>query len=76
LSGAKKDRGFVVLDHEPFAKAPKTSIDCAVMERTNKAMVLTAGVGWSDVGDWSAVWGLSPRDATGNSLRGRAVAIV
>ena len=75
VSAAKKDLGFVVLDHESFAKAPKTSIDYAVMERTDRAVVLTADVGWSDVGEWSAVWRLSPRDANGNALRGRAVAI-
>ena len=72
---ANKDLGFVVLDHDSFARAPKTSIDYAVMERTDKAAVLTADVGWSDVGEWSAVWRLSPRDANGNSFRGRAVAI-
>jgi mannose-1-phosphate guanylyltransferase / mannose-6-phosphate isomerase len=75
VSAAKKDLGFVVLDHDSFAGAPKTSIDYAVMERTSRAVVLTADVGWSDVGEWSAVWRLSPRDASGNSLRGRAVAI-
>ena len=75
VSRAKKDLGFVVLDHDFFAEAPKTSIDYAVMERTSRAVVLTADVGWSDVGEWSAVWRLSPRDASGNSLRGRAVAI-
>ena len=75
MSAAKKDLGFVVLDHDSFAKAPKTSIDYAVMERTERAVVLTADVGWSDVGEWSAVWRLSPRDANGNSLRGRAVVI-
>jgi mannose-1-phosphate guanylyltransferase/mannose-6-phosphate isomerase len=75
VSAAKKDLGFVVLDHDSFAKAPKTSIDYAVMERTKKAVVLTADVGWSDVGEWSAVWRLSPRDADGNSLRGRAATI-
>ncbi len=73
VSAAKKDLGFVVLDHDSFATAPKTSIDYAVMERTKRAVVLTADVGWSDVGEWSAVWRLSPRDASGNSLRGRAV---
>ncbi len=75
VKAAKKDLGFVVLDHESFARAPKTSIDYAVMERTDRAVVLTADVGWSDVGEWSAVWRLSPRDADGNSLRGRAVVI-
>ena len=45
------------------------------MERTHRAAVLAFDVGWSDVGQWSTVWRLSPRDADGNSLRGRAVAI-
>ncbi len=75
VANAKEDLGFVVLDRELFAKAPKTSIDFAVMERTAKAAVLAADVGWSDVGEWSSVWRLSPHDSDGNSLRGRAVAI-
>jgi mannose-1-phosphate guanylyltransferase/mannose-6-phosphate isomerase len=45
------------------------------MERTQKAAVLAADVGWSDVGQWSNVWRLSPQDASGNSLPGRVVAI-
>ncbi|MBV9287864.1 MAG: mannose-1-phosphate guanylyltransferase/mannose-6-phosphate isomerase [Hyphomicrobiales bacterium] len=72
---AKRDLDFIVLDRDSFAGAPKTSIDYAVMERTRKAAVLAADVGWSDVGQWSTVWRLSPRDADGNSLRGRAVAV-
>ena len=72
---AGSDLGFVVLDRESFVKAPKISIDYAVMERTHRAAVLAADVGWSDVGEWSTVWRLSPQDAYGNSLRGRAVAI-
>jgi mannose-1-phosphate guanylyltransferase / mannose-6-phosphate isomerase len=75
VARAKKDLGFVVLDRESFVRAPKISIDYAVMEQTDKAAVLTADVGWSDVGEWSAVWRLSPQDADGNSLRGRVAAI-
>ena len=33
------------------------------MERTDKAAVIAADVGWSDVGLWSTVWRLSERDA-------------
>ena len=72
---ARMDLGFVVLDRDAFVTAPKISIDFAVMEKTDKAAVLAADVGWSDVGEWSTVWRLSPQDALGNSLRGRAVAI-
>jgi mannose-1-phosphate guanylyltransferase/mannose-6-phosphate isomerase len=75
VAHAGSDLGFIVLDREHFLKAPKISIDYAVMERTHRAVVLAADVGWSDVGQWSTVWRLSPQDADGNSLRGRAVAI-
>ncbi len=75
VAKARKDLDFLVLDGESFAKAPKKSIDYAVMERTDKAAVITANVGWSDVGVWSTVWRLSERDESGNSLRGDAVAI-
>jgi mannose-1-phosphate guanylyltransferase / mannose-6-phosphate isomerase len=75
VAEAKQDLSFVILDKEAFAKAPKTSIDYAVMERTQLAAVLAADVGWSDVGQWSTVWRLSPQDEDGNSLRGKAVAI-
>jgi mannose-1-phosphate guanylyltransferase/mannose-6-phosphate isomerase len=75
VAHAKEDLGFLVLDRDAFVAAPRKSIDYAVMERTRRAAVLEADVGWSDVGAWSTVWRLSPQDADGNSLRGRAVAI-
>ena len=40
VAGRKTDLGFLVLDKEAFAKAPKKSIDYAVMERTQRAAVL------------------------------------
>jgi mannose-1-phosphate guanylyltransferase / mannose-6-phosphate isomerase len=72
---ASADLGFTLLDRESFLRAPKISIDYAVMERTQRAAVLAFDLGWSDVGQWSTVWRLSPQDADGNSLRGRVVAI-
>ncbi len=72
-AAAKKDLGFLALDKESFARAPKTSIDYAVMERTSHAAVIPADIGWSDVGNWQAVWELSERDAQGNSVRGHGV---
>jgi mannose-1-phosphate guanylyltransferase/mannose-6-phosphate isomerase len=72
---ARADLGFLLLEAASFAKAPKKSIDYAVMERTDKAAVIAADVGWSDVGVWSTVWRLSERDANGNALRGQAIAL-
>ncbi|HXW72237.1 MAG TPA: mannose-1-phosphate guanylyltransferase/mannose-6-phosphate isomerase [Methylocella sp.] len=73
VAKAKRDLNFLVLDREAFARAPKKSIDYAVMERTSKAAVVPADIGWSDVGTWHAVWQLSERDDQGNSIRGRGV---
>ena len=70
---AHVDLGFTVLDAASFTRAPVKSIDYAVMERTAKAAVVPADMGWSDVGEWSAVWELSTRDAQGNSVRGHGV---
>jgi mannose-1-phosphate guanylyltransferase / mannose-6-phosphate isomerase len=72
---ALPDLGFLLLDAPSFSKSPKKSIDYAVMERTDKAAVIVADVGWSDVGLWSTVWRLSERDGDGNSLRGKAVTL-
>ena len=43
------------------------------MERTDRAAVIPADMGWSDVGTWTAVWALSDRDGEGNSVRGHGV---
>ncbi len=72
---AQHDLGFLALDREAFSHAPKTSIDYAVMERTQHAAVIPADIGWSDVGNWQAVWELSERDARGVSVRGQGVAM-
>ncbi|WP_374546216.1 mannose-1-phosphate guanylyltransferase/mannose-6-phosphate isomerase [Rhodoblastus sp.] len=72
---AQRDLGFFALDKASFSRAPKTSIDYAVMERTEHAAVIPADIGWSDVGNWQAVWELSDRDAAGNSVRGNGVAV-
>jgi mannose-1-phosphate guanylyltransferase/mannose-6-phosphate isomerase len=72
---ATTDLGFLALDKAAFGKAPKTSIDYAVMERTSHAAVIPADIGWSDVGNWQAVWELSEKDEHGNAIRGHGVVV-
>jgi mannose-1-phosphate guanylyltransferase/mannose-6-phosphate isomerase len=73
VESAKRDLGFLVLDGDAFETAPKKSIDYAVMEKTARAAVIPADIGWSDVGSWQAVWELSKRDVQGNSVQGEGV---
>jgi mannose-1-phosphate guanylyltransferase/mannose-6-phosphate isomerase len=73
IDAATKDLGFLLLNAEAFGRAPKKSIDYAVMEKTEKAALIQADIGWSDIGNWQAVWELSERDLSGNSVRGNGV---
>lgn len=57
-----------------FLDSASESIDYAVMEHTDRAMVVAATFRWNDVGSWSAIWDESPRDAEGNHLQGDIVA--
>ncbi|MEO0620309.1 MAG: mannose-1-phosphate guanylyltransferase/mannose-6-phosphate isomerase [Pseudomonadota bacterium] len=63
----------VELREDAFARAPGISVDYAVMEKTARAAVVPCAIGWSDVGNWNALWELGPKDDAGNVLVGDAV---
>src|SRR5215510_15072000 len=73
VAGIARDLDFMRLAPESFGRAPKKSIDYAVMERTKLAAVVPGDLGWSDVGSWSAVWDVLDHDAAGNATDGPAV---
>lgn len=75
IAAATEDMDFLRLSPEAFATAPSISIDYAVMEKTAKAAVVEAGFPWTDVGSWSALWGLGDKDANGNVHVGDAFAL-
>jgi len=72
---ARHDGDFVRLDHQAFAACPSESIDYAVMEKTDAAMVLPVDIGWNDVGSWSALWDVAERDVDGNAHLGDVIAV-
>lgn len=51
---------------EPFAKIAGESVDYAVMENTARAAVVSADMGWSDIGNWDALMAARPNDDDGN----------
>jgi mannose-1-phosphate guanylyltransferase / mannose-6-phosphate isomerase len=73
VDGLTRDLDFLRLAAEPFARAPKKSIDYAVMERTKLAAVVPADLGWSDVGSWDTVWDVLDHDQAGNATEGPVV---
>lgn len=63
----------VILDADAFSSTPADSIDYAVMEHTDRGVVVALDAGWSDVGSWAALWELSEHDDDGNVLIGDIV---
>ncbi len=70
LEKAKIDLDFTRLDKDAFLQCPSDSVDYAVMEKTDKAVVIPIDVGWNDVGSWSALWAVSKKDENNNATRG------
>lgn len=75
FAAAKRDGDFIRLDKAAFAASPSDSIDYAVMEKTDAAMVLPVDIGWNDVGSWSALWQVSEQDGDGNAHHGDVIAV-
>ncbi|MGZ8184870.1 MAG: mannose-1-phosphate guanylyltransferase/mannose-6-phosphate isomerase [Methylobacter sp.] len=75
LKAAKVDLDFVRLDKEIFSSAPSDSIDYAVMEKTDKAVVIPLDAGWNDVGSWSALWDVTDKDPLGNAISGDVLTV-
>lgn len=58
-----------------FALAPALSIDYALMEKAEGIVVADGVFGWSDVGAWSSLFDVWPRDANGNACRGETLTL-
>ena len=70
-----KDGLFVRPGADAFAATRNISVDYAVMEHSDKVLVMPADFDWSDVGSWDAVCDLSPADEQGNVLSGDVLTI-
>ena len=75
VDSGTSDPDFFRPDVEQFEACPADSIDYAVMEHTDKGVVVPLVAGWSDVGSWATVHEVSERDDDGNSINGDVVAV-
>ena len=70
LDKGQQDLDFIRLDNDAFERCPSDSIDYAIMEHTDKAVVVPLDAGWSDVGSWSSLWECAKQDEQSNVLQG------
>ncbi len=60
---------------DAYYKCKPDSIDYAVMEKTDKAYVVKASFGWSDVGSWQSLYEVSPKNDDANYIRGDHIVV-
>lgn len=70
MANVQEGNDFINIDKDDFIACPDESVDYAVMEQTDAAVVVPLDAGWSDVGSWSALWEVNDKDSQGNSLKG------
>ncbi len=74
-AGRQPDLDFLRIDKEAFLACPDDSIDYAVMEKTDDAVVVPMDPGWNDIGSWAALWEASEKTAEDNCEIGDVISI-
>lgn len=73
VAAGTNDLDFFRLDRDAFLAGPNVSVDVAVMERTRRAAVVQADIGWSDIGSWAALWETGRQDEDRNVYSGDVI---
>lgn len=56
-----------------YSQCSNTSIDLAVMERTDNVYIIPCSIGWSDLGTWNNVYDNMEKDYLGSAIAGEKV---
>ena len=67
------DREQAVTKDE-YEQLPDIAFDYAIMEKTDKGVVLPSDFGWSDIGSWKSLYDFLPKDENNNVIDGDVIA--
>ena len=70
-----QENNVIKVDETEFENCPSESIDYAVMENTNNAVVVSLDANWNDVGSWKSLKDLQAHDENGNVIIGDVVVV-
>lgn len=74
VNNSYRHHDFIRLDEAAFAECRSESIDYAVMEKTQRSVVIPVAMQWSDLGCWTSVAEANTMDEQGNVLQGNVIA--
>ena len=70
IENSSRKQNVFELDKSSFSKAASMSVDNAIMEHSNKTAVLPVDYKWLDIGSWTALAEILPKDHQGNAIKG------
>ena len=70
VNNATHDLDFIRLEQKAFESSPSNSIDYALMEKSQNAVVVPLNAKWSDIGSWSALYDIGKKDKNSNVIYG------
>ncbi len=62
----RKKNGRFEIDEKIYKGLPGISVDYGIMEKSERALVIPAEIGWSDLGSWDSLAGILKKDESGN----------
>ena len=71
----KSTSNMTRISHDDMEAIPEDSIDYAVMEKSTKIKVVSADIGWSDLGSFDALAEEFDKDENGNNINENLIAI-
>jgi len=75
IDGAMGTRSEKDILQKVYRTIEPVSIDYGVMEKSGEVLLVKGDFGWSDVGNWDALWELSEKDDQGNVMIGKGMAV-
>lgn len=70
VAKGQQDLDFFRVDKDLFEQVPADSIDYAVMEKTDRGVMIFLDAGWNDLGSFDALWQTAAKDQNANVIRG------
>ncbi len=58
-------------DRSCFEASPSDSIDYAIMEKADHVAMVSVSMGWSDLGNWNALYDITDKDGAENAVSGK-----
>ena len=71
--GVGSDLDMLRINKYRSIECPSDSVDYAVTEKTEDAVVESMDIGWSDIGSWASLWDISKKDKNGNVSHGDVI---